>query len=266
MCLAGAALLLGGAPRAAAYTLDWDVLDWTPSGARTNTFSNVDGSGVDVRITMTGDVSFFATSYPDDAMTNGTAPDNRRALWTRIDSYQNTNQSITVTVEFFANGTETPTNLLLTSIPILDMDSNNSTGNKYRDQIRNIGGTGTNGAAFSILPSASYVTNAANATFVIDNTSAASTMTANWPAEDSPQAPAANFWTGDAILSFGANPINSFRYSYGNAPGPFTGAEDPTLQFTALGDISFIGVPEPGALAALALAGGLLLWLRRRVR
>lgn len=266
------------APRAGAYTLFWASNDWT-AGNLTQTFANVQSSGVDVRITITGDTAGdLAANFPDDRMTNSPLPDNRRALWLRIQDWEtNANEAVTVTVQFFQTGTTTPTNILLTSLSAFDLDTHNANGDRYRDELRNWGGSSaTNVGAFNILPRSSYATNSTAATFVIDNTNATTTITgksAPWndtTTYNAPQSPTNGFQRGTANLNFGANPIAEFHYTYGNArltnsSGAFTGF-NPTLQWTALGDIGFIGVPEPGTLAGLAVAGGVLIWLRRRMR
>ncbi len=279
MCLALISSL-GVAPEAGAYTLFWASNEWT-AGNLTQTFANVQNSGVDVRITITGDTTGdMAANFPDDRMTNSPLPDNRRALWLRIDSWEtNANEAVTVTVQFFRTGTTTPTNILLTSLSVFDVDTHNSTGtsDKYRDELRNWGGSSaTNTGSFNILPRSSYATNTTAATFVINDTNATTTITGksapygDTTTYNAPQSPTNGFQRGTADLNFGANAIAEFRYTYGNSlltnsSGLYRGF-NPTLQWTALGDIGFIGVPEPAALAGLALACGLLFGLRRRMR
>jgi uncharacterized repeat protein (TIGR01451 family) len=46
-----------------ASTLDWDVEVW-PASALTQTYTNVDGSGVDITVTMTGDTARFDNGTP----------------------------------------------------------------------------------------------------------------------------------------------------------------------------------------------------------
>lgn len=277
LCISLAASILL-APRAGAYTLFWASNEWT-AGNLTQTFANVQNSGVDVRITITGDTAGdMAANFPDDRMTNSPLPDNRRALWLRISDWEtNANEAVTVTVQFFRTGTTTPTNILLTSLSVFDVDAHNATGDRYRDELRSWGGSSaTNIGSFNILPRSSYATNTTAATFVINDTNATTTITAKsapWndtTTYNAPQSPTNGFQRGTANLNFGANAIAEFRYTYGNAQltnsaGVLTGF-NPTLQWTALGDIGFIGVPEPSTLAGIALACGLLFALRRRIR
>ena len=46
-----------------ASTLDWDVEVW-PANALTQSYTNVDGSGVDITVTMTGDTARFDSGFP----------------------------------------------------------------------------------------------------------------------------------------------------------------------------------------------------------
>ena len=50
-------------PQTEAATLDWDNENW-PSEAISASYSNVDGSGVDIKFAMTGNTSEFLNNYP----------------------------------------------------------------------------------------------------------------------------------------------------------------------------------------------------------
>jgi subtilisin-like proprotein convertase family protein len=73
-------------------TLDWNTVGWT-AGSISNTYNNVDGSGVNISVNMSGDTARFINGYPVDDNTYASS------IVLAVD-YQNTSQQITTTFTF----------------------------------------------------------------------------------------------------------------------------------------------------------------------
>ena len=94
-------------------TLDWDGLGWT-DGALTAAYTNVDGSGVDVNVLVSGDTGQFINNTPNDVTD---------ALSLQVNFSDNT-QEVVVTVNF-----STP--VMLTDLRIRDIDASAT----YNDKV-----------------------------------------------------------------------------------------------------------------------------------
>lgn len=233
-----------------ALVLDWETITWSP-GTLTNSYDiDPNNAGDDIRITITGDVSFFNSGYPtvNDAFTGG-LPDGENAnldLW--LNSWSSDTQKITITVEFLYNLGVSNVNFTL-----FDVDRGTGRPNNYTfvDEISSI--------------SARYGTNAAVAATITDGTAnnvygtgLGQTIRAVAQAEPDDNS------SGNATISFGGNTITTFTFTYGNyAPGT---ANNPSQQGIGLHNIYFAEAPEPASIVALALAVVALAFARGRVR
>lgn len=223
-------------------------VNW-PAGSLMQTYTDVDGSGVDIRITISGDVGSFDAGFPALDMTGVPGADDQKALWLRMDSHSNLGQVVTPLVEFFETGTTDPATVTNVSTLLLEIDFvDDGLVNMYRDDVRSISAAlASNGAP--VAGTASAITGGTPAFDIVDN--GLSTMRLTGTA-NSPQSPSAGNNTGDVTVDFGASEIKSFTYSYGNRLPLDT--TDPTLQYTALQSIHFLLVPEPSSVI-LALTG-----------
>ncbi len=236
---------------------------WT-AGSLSQTYTDVDGSGVDIVISITGDTGNFAAGFPAlDMNAVGIGPDDREALWFRIDSHATLAESIDISVDFLLTGTSDAASVTGVEATLLDIDYQEILAfgfpvSVFRDDIRNIegdlvgGGTApATATAISGTPSFAIVNDGASNMRLVGN-------------EDSEQSPTAGFESGDATILFGEAVVEGFSYTYGN-DGSFDDPtlQDPTLQYTALGSVTFTTVvPEPST-AVLAVLGLALLVVRR---
>lgn len=227
-------------------------------GSTQEDYAAVHGSGVDIRVTVFGDLASIGAGYP--AITQDL--DDQTALWLRIDSHDNMTQAVTLNVDFFKTGTTIPAPVTGVSAEIFEIDHVDYTDpvdpSHFRDDIREIAGQLQGGGS---APATATANTAGTPSFeIVDN--GLSTMRLTGIA-GSPESPAVGFDSGDATLSFGAATITGFSYTYGNRLPLLS--TDPTLQFTALNSITFTVIPEPSA-TVLALLGVGLLILRKRLR
>ena len=221
---------------------------WT-AGSLMQTYTDVDNSGVDIKITISGDTDDIQDGYPALDMSGAViAPDDQKALWFRINSYEDLSEAVTADVEFFLTGTSIPAAVTDVSAVILDIDYIDDVLSTYRDDIRDISamlaGSGT------LTPATATANTAGTPSFDIEDNGLLSMQLTG--TADSPESPDNGSDTGDATIDFGTAEIKSFTYSYGNrAP---LDSSNPSLQFTALQSIHFQLVPEPSSVV-LALTG-----------
>lgn len=83
-----------------ASLLDWSVVDW-PSGSLSNTYSNVDGVGVDISLAFSGDTSEILASH---GSTSGALPTDlhtwdAQGLWWAA-NFSQAGQGLTLTIIF----------------------------------------------------------------------------------------------------------------------------------------------------------------------
>ena len=100
-----AVMLMGTSSFAA--TLDWSALGWSPDGALSQQYVNVDNSGIDINVTMTGDTGRFIGSTPNENATYG--------LDYYLDFDTNT-EAVTTTIKFSSP-------VKLTALRWIDIDS-----------------------------------------------------------------------------------------------------------------------------------------------
>lgn len=118
-------LLTSAAPAFAQVdtTLDWNNVDFPTDGATVGNYINVEGSGVDVRISVTG-ADTTAQANPDNTLSDSNfvspSPADTQTLFVPI-SGANGAQA-TVTIEFFETGTTTPIAVPLAEFQLHDID------------------------------------------------------------------------------------------------------------------------------------------------
>ena len=67
-----------------AAVLDWDAEQWSPDGALSQEYTDVDGSGVDINVSMTDDTNRFINSTPNDDTNSLTLQVNFRSKTEKI--------------------------------------------------------------------------------------------------------------------------------------------------------------------------------------
>ncbi len=147
------------------FTLDWSTLpiasneyNWLPNGAISNTFTNVDNSGIDITVTFTGDTSSFGTW-------GGQTPkvgNESSFLYEGIDLYTNgfSSTGITCTISFSSP-------IYALSFDIHHVNSLGANGDKYTVTGRDTDGN-TVFPSFTSSTTPSYTAN--DATGIINAT------------------------------------------------------------------------------------------------
>jgi hypothetical protein len=217
-------IFLGGEVRAS--VLDWDVVSWT-AGSLTATYTNVDGSGVDMTVTVSGETGDFLnedgapTPQISNNITGGLTP-AQNALLFYVD-WGNENDTITVTVTF----SQLVNNV---SYDLFDIDRGGSAGGGSRtfvDEISTITATdGTTTYAATIGTSAENTTEGAGTGISIYGNGGNPSDTSG---------------DGNASISYGSSAVNSLTFTYGNRSNSQT---NPAAQAISMHDINFTIVPE----------------------
>lgn len=237
------------------------VFDWTgrtfniptdPSpGTITETYTNVDGSGVDFTVTLTvqGSVNYITsggTTYP--VVSSAFEIDDGLDVW--IDTGDRTS-SILFTISF-----SSPLNNLEMQVFDLDTNDDSSDPNGYRDRLFDPVATAPDSSTFG-------ATLTSNGTHTIANNG---TTTASATAVIPTGNLADNDTAGTVNMDFGTGFANSVSFSYGN-PNDGTVLTDPSSQAIGFGNIAFT-VPEPSTYAAgiLLVIMGLGTMVKRLLR
>jgi hypothetical protein len=254
-----AAFLFAGACQVSeALTIDWDTVSWT-NGSLINSL-DVDPArpGNDVTVTVSGNTGQL---QPDLNSPNPQTPavtrtfdggltPGERTLSLAV-NFANQSQVITVTVDFSAQYAQGVSNV---SFTIFDVDFASSSGNNYQDQLTNIRAVGIDGSliAPTITTSANNTRTGTGLNQVVNGIASANDT-------------GANSGRGNVTISFGANAIRSFTFTYGSGSGTVA---NPTYQHIGLHDITFTPVPEvnPAFGAVLSCIGATLLVLRHNAR
>ncbi|MCP5539173.1 MAG: PEP-CTERM sorting domain-containing protein [Akkermansiaceae bacterium] len=255
LALAFVSLLLPGVVHAQ-FLLDWDLYDtsdWA-DGTLNGTFTNVNGSGVDVNVAVTGDTSYFESYAPRIREVDANSPYGEKFLqFGNIDYTDSSSQSITVTLSFFETGTTNPVELSAFSFQFFDIDTTYNTNNSslvnYNDRMTFSGSptitevitTGRSSPTHSIL---------GNVVQAWDGTLP----------RDSHAIPALglNDLEGAVNVSY-LNGGSVFSFVYDNGPNTVTNSVG---QNVGIYDLNFTPVPEPASLVFLA-SGSLALLCRR---
>jgi hypothetical protein len=226
-----------------AYLLDWNTVSWA-NGSLSNTYSNVNGSGVDVTVSITGSTTRLAAGpnagdpqspyLSNTVLTGGqTTPSNSLFI---LANYSNTTQQVVVTVTF----SKAVANVNYT---LFDVDRGTLvSGNSYTftDQISNItssNGTTTYASSLSTVGTGSTMATSGTGTSQIVFGTGVSDPTQN---------------LGNLTVNNGSQSVTSSTFTYGSY-GATTQA-NPDQQGISLANISFTVVPEPSwALASVLL-------------
>ena len=259
---------------ACAFTLDWDQVDWS-RGNETQTFYNVDGSGIDVTISL--NLSYDSASYrsggskystttdwindaPNDNTTFGGdgSRENEESLYLGLNfaTDDRTKSYLDVTISFSQS-------VLGANFQLFDVDSYGynyyggyETGIQFVDIIEQIEGTNNGSSVGS--GDVSYYDDKIDAVNQHGDTAyyGDTDLRNNSDQDDNPHSVLSLNWGSQLVDSV------SFRYSPGSAA-----VRDPGNQAIGLGDISFYAynaVPEPGTLLFAGLCGAAVLFLTIR--
>ena len=134
-------MFVGSSALAVINTFDWSVQGWT-AGQLSKSYTNVDNSGVDIDITVTGNTNRFYSGEP--AEKNDT--DIGHETFSTSLNFNSGTESITVTIEFSQE-------VVLSNLKWYDIDWLN--GNLYDDKIEV---RGYDASGNTVLPDASTVT------------------------------------------------------------------------------------------------------------
>ncbi|MEM1238564.1 MAG: hypothetical protein AAGI45_01865 [Cyanobacteria bacterium P01_H01_bin.26] len=276
--LVSSLLLVPNAQAQVATSLDWGVeggggVDF-PEGTTQNTYTDVGGSGVDVRVTVGGDVGNNGNpnlNLTDSAFVSPAPPDETLL----INLLGNNGDEATVTIEFFLTGTTTPVDVTLASFPIYDLDIliNNGTVS-WQDEVvvsASSGGTPIAGLTTSdgpavnegifnqevIGPNSVTITGAAPGDD--PNNPANNANSPRTPAATNPPQTSLEFQNGNVTVDI-PNAADTISLLFRNGPG----TQDFAPHAIAIGDIAFtapvlenpaIGVSKQ-AVSATTLANG----------
>lgn len=263
---------------ARAAVLDWNAVNWTTTfGTGTTasqTFNNVDGTTVDVTIT----VSAGPNTANSELINAGTLPDD---VSTPINhNYNPTDQSLLVDVNYtnrnndFVRFTITFSEAVSNvNFELWDIDLGNNPGvSTYQDLIQNFTQNGSaTSPTFTLLGSDNQDGSTAVDAAIVGNTivgvGSNGSTTSNGNEND-----ALN--SGDVRVLYSGSGITSVSFEYWSGSGvPPLGSAlptNPTLQRIALHDILFTAIPEVNtglfALLACGMAVGASLLGRERYR
>lgn len=246
-------------------TLDWDAQSWVnnPDGTPAPNSYEIDGTnaGTDVTITATGNngAVFQRDIGPGTPQTPAVAQTFQGGFGTAQNSLvlalnlANNTQSVTITLTFSPQYTSGISNLTFT---LFDIDYASASGNTYQDQLTNIKGLAVDGITW-IAP-----TITTSATNTLTGTGLTQAVNGIASANDT----GANTGAGNVTISFGANAITAFQFTYGSGAA----FANPTFQHVGLYDFSFTPVPEINpawsAVGSCLAAFGLILHHRASFR
>lgn len=231
-----------------AYVLDWETSS-TGSGwtSASNTISNVNGSGINITVSVTGDNIINSTP----TVTNSPVSTGGNSLLTDVDWDNAGADTLNFTISF--SGVVDSVDFTLHDIDIGNFRIFGFPVSVYQDEISNIAATGTGVSGPTLTTS---LDNQISGSTVIGIASDGDTGNPLGNENDA-------LSTGDVGISFTGTDIDQITFSYTKGP---SSPANPTLQRIALGDIQFT-VPEPGAWVALvSLLFCITLFSRRRLQ
>ncbi|MEM6253219.1 MAG: hypothetical protein AAF821_09875 [Cyanobacteria bacterium P01_D01_bin.156] len=215
-------------------TLNWNDVDF-PSGTTTNTYTDLQGNGVDVRISVTG-ADLSVGNNPDNTLTDSNfvspSPADTETLFVPIDD----GNPATVTIEFIETSTGNPITVPLTEFQLFDVDVLFNTSNEVRwqDQVTltgfvgGVGGTAVGGltAGGETSPEGDFnQENPGNNSVVITGAGVGDdpnnpTRNANSPRQPALATPTTvgNFEEGNVQVNF-SNPVDTITLVLANGPG-----------------------------------------------
>lgn len=233
-----------------AFTLNWNDGSYT-AGDTDHRFVDVDGSGIDVRVLLTGDTEFNGTSP-----TVGTlgAPVNESAFQVFM-NWNSDADDIRIRMFFYETGTNTLAEVRNLTINIYDIDRRGTTAAEddtppgpyvYQDQIRQIQGrtANTSFGGSNIFPDITAgASGTGQITIANSGTSSATITGQGYYDSENPKA--------RADLTFN-NDVAGVSFFYGNGPD---GPSNPNPQTILFGGFTFSAVPEPGTWIAAVTLG-----------
>jgi hypothetical protein len=231
---------------AAQFTMDWDLYDATDwaDGDLSGTFTDLDGSGIDLFVEVALDTSFFNAGRPRIRSVDANSPYGEKFFQTGNIDFDASSRLVTATFSFRETGTLNPVNLSSLSFQLFDLDTTTSTDPNltgYNDQL-----TLSGSPTFSEVVPAGRT----NPTHIFaGSTVMAWDGTLPWDTNAVPSL-ALNDLEGAVNVAY-TNGESSFSYTYTNGPGNLA---NPVAQNVGIYDINFTPVPEPAS--ALLLAGG----------
>jgi hypothetical protein len=228
------------------YVLDWGVESWT-AGNTTGTLMDVQSSGFDIKISITGDLEFSGTSPSIQASKFPGAALELAMDWD--DDFDRPppviGDQVNILIEFLATGTTDAIQVQNVSYSIYDVDFSNSGGSNFRDMLIGFRGIDDVDMDADIAPTLSNV-----------GAGATNTITNGGPSIGLPRA-VGNATNTDSLspgnvdITFGVtDTITSIDFNY--LPGSVVG-NDPTQQWIGIGNLSFTPVPETGTDLALCV-------------
>jgi hypothetical protein len=199
------------------YTLDWNALAWT-AGATTTTYTGIQGSNLNVTVTLSG--SYFVAGFPDDTrnFTGGIA--NQDSLQITVD-YPDRVQFTTVTLTFSQQ-----VNSLTFSLFDIDLGTggNNSA---HEDLVYDFTSNGS--ATLSVTPGSTHSWNGSQ----LVGTAAAANNTAD----------------GNALINFSGS-FTQVSFKFGTLAGS---PPNPGQQSIALSNLTIVPIPEASQIVPLAV-------------
>ncbi len=232
---------------AMAVVLDWDTTTYTPGSLNEGFDLDNTRAGNEVTFVITGNTN----KLRPDAGTGIATPSASSSLQgglgqnsLNITANVGTQTEITVTVTFSALYVQGVENV---SFVLFDIDK--TTDSEF---IKDISATTVDG---TVIPAT--ITNLGSSVTLSPGGGLGQVLTGQSPAANADGA-------GNATISFGANVIRSFTFTFDNSSGP------PRLQEIGMHDLNFTPVPEinpalAGALSCVA-ATGLMFFHRARVK
>lgn len=253
------AVIAAFAQASQAVTLDWDGQTWVNNGDGTPAPNSYEidstNAGTDVTITAAGnngavfqrDIGPGTPQTPAVAQTfTGGLATTENSLVLAINLANNT-QSVTITLTFSPQYTSGISNLTFT---LFDIDYQNVSGSQFQDQLTNIRGLAVDGTTW-IAPT--ITTSATNQ--LTGGPGLGQVVTGISSANDT----GTNTGAGNVTISFGANAITAFQFTYGSG----SAFANPTFQHVGLYDFTFTPVPEINpvwsAVGSCILAAALIL-------
>lgn len=241
-----------------AITLNWGSEPWAAGSLQNSYDIDPANPGNDVTVTVSGNTSQL---QPELVAPNPMTPAVTAAFQGGYASPQNSlciatnfatqSQGITVTVDYSAQYTQGVSNV---SFTIFDVDFANTSGSNYQDQIRSIMAVGIDGSliAPTITTSVNNVLSGTGLNQIVNGV----TSTPDTGATSG---------NGNVTISFGANAIRSFTFTYGSGSGTVA---DPTYQHIGMSNVVFTPVPEMNSAfgASLSCIVAMLLVLRHNAR
>ena len=218
------------------WAFDWESLGWTTGSLGPRTYTDVDGAGIDVRVSFSGDTNRMLSGYPDlvtsgwNSGVQGTPAQEELLVFM---DYGSRSQSITLNFEFFDNVTTDPKEVYIKGFIIKDIDGANFS---WHDVIL-VEGTDSGGTTVDpdniVLFSPTFCQ-------VSSSDTVESNVVGNLGASDT---------RGWASINFAPTAVRSFQVTY--VPGS-SGALNPAAQLFIMSDFVFSDQPAAATAAVIS--------------